>query len=373
MSKFFSKTVKKTTLWSVIIAVILAAAVVVGVLFGFHKDATLADAKTLTVSVNKVIYEDKKDEIQDECKRLLGKTNIKYVVEGEMSGDECQLILVFDKDVDLGEVKDTIQGVFDEKKEKEDAWKGSFIDVSASTEVTASILAKHYVLRAAIAAGVIAVLAFAYMAIRYQKISVGLLAGLFVALGMGLTTALVILTRVFVTTSVAGVIALAGLLTAAMVAFNFGKLHAAKKESDASLDELVVSSLAVKEILLLAGSIAVAMVVVGAVGRTAAAWFAVSALLAIVASTFVALIFAPAAYLSVATWLGAKPAKNAYVGAKKTSKKEKKASAPKAEEAPAATPVEEAPVESLEEAPVEEAPVENVEETPAEESEEAAE
>jgi small subunit ribosomal protein S16 len=80
------------------------------------------------------------------------------------------------------------------------------------------------------------------------------------------------------------------------------------------------------------------------------------------------LFFAPAVYLSVKTCLGEKPVKDGYVGAKKTSTKEKKVFASKK--------VEEAPVEVAEEAPVEETPAEEVaEEAPVEEApvEEAAE
>ena len=67
------------------------------------------------------------------------------------------------------------------------------------------------------------------------------------------------------------------------------------------------------------------MIAVGVLGKSAGTWFAVSALIAVVASVFVSLFFAPAAYLSLKTAFDSKPAKGVYVGAKKTSTKVKKA------------------------------------------------
>ncbi len=369
MSKFFSKTVKKTTLWSVLMAIVIAAAVVIGCLFGFQKDVSVDNQKVLKLTVNSYAYNTEKDRIYEECDILFESTSFKYSVEGEKSGDSCEILFVFDKDEDIAKIKEETQRHFTDKTWYDESWKGAYIYVSASTESSAAVLAEHYVLRAAIAAVVLAVLAFAYAAIRYQKLSVGLLVGLCALLSMSLTGAVIILTRVLVTSSVAGAILISGLLTAATLLFNFGKLRTAKKENaDASLEELVVSSLAAKEILLLAGSLAAAILVVGVVGRTATSWFAVSAIIGIAVSVFLSLIFAPAAYLSMQTRLEGKPAKNAYVGAKKTSKKAKKAPVKAVAETEEA-PVEEAPAEEIAEEPVEEAPVE---EAPAEEPVEEA-
>ncbi len=364
-SNMFSKTVKKTTLWAVIIAVILAAAIVVCALFGFNKDVTLKDAKTLTVSVNTYHYDTGKDEIKADCEKYF-KADVKYVVEGKMSGDECEMIFVFDKDADLTTVASELQGHFANKISTDEDWKGAFINVSASSDVAASVLAKNFVLRAAIAATVFAVLAIAYVAIRFKSFNVGLVVGVSILLSMLLTTALIILTRVYVTTTSASVIAVAGLFTAVMTLMTLGKIRTAQKEdSGKSNEEIVANNVAVKEILSMAGAVAIGMLLVGILGKTAAAWFAVSAILGIAAATFVSLFFAPAMYLCVKSAADKKPAKDAYVGAKKTSaKKQKKA---------VAAPVEETPVEeTVEEAPVEETVEEAVEETPVEETTEEA-
>ncbi len=383
MSKVFSKTVKKTTLWATIIAVILAAAVVICALFGFNKDIALNDKKTLTVSVNRLAYNEKRDEIIDVCDAWFDKYEQSYlhVIDGEMSGDECEIIFVFDKDAKLEEARDGIKAFYVDEMTWNPQWKGVFVDVSTSTEVAEAVLARGFILRAAIAGAVFTVLAFAYVAIRYRKLAEGLVAGVSVLLGMLLTAGVIILTRAFVTTNVAAAIAVAGMVTAVMVLFTFAKLRAMEKEGgEGSTEEKLVSAIAWKESAYLAGGIAVGMLFVGITGRTTAAWFAVAALIGLVAALFVALIFAPAAYLSIKTSAEKRPSKKGYVGAKKTSKKEKKNYAKTAEsvEETAEAPVEEAPaeepVEETAEAPVEEAPVEEpVEETVEDSVEEPAE
>ncbi len=382
-NKFFSKTVKKTTLWSVIIAVVLAAAIVVCAICGFHKDASISDCKTLTVSMDSFSYEEGRDEVIDDCESILDDFGLQYHLEGSTSGYTAEIIFVLDKDADLDGLKEAVQAYFDAKVEEEGDLQGADIDVSVATEEVTANLAKHYVLRAAIASVLFAVLAFGYIAIRYKKVTVGIVVGVSILLGMLLTASLVMLTRVIVTETVAAVIAIAGLLTAALTLLSVGKIRAAQKEgTELSNEELVTSSIAVKETLVVVGSLAVAMILVGIFGKTSAAWFAASALLGLIASAFVTLFFAPALYLSLKKVADKRPSKEQYVGAKKTSTKTKKSFSKKApvevEETPAQVEEESAAEETTEE-PVEEevetteAPVEETEETPVEESVEEAE
>ena len=358
MSNLFSKTVKKTTLWSVIAAIVLAAAVVVCALFGFN--LTMKDKKVLTVSLNAYVYNTQLDEIKAD---LVEELDCDYTVEGGMSGDVSEVVFVFGEDADLAALKTKAESYLDSKL----ANTGANYNVSASVEEVEVVLAKHYVLRAAIAGAVLAVLAFVYVALRYNLAN-GIVAGVSVLVSMLLTASIIVLARVYATESVATVITLAGLLTAAMTLFTLNNLRAAEKE--ATTEETVATSIAVKEVLYTAVVVAVGMLAVGILGKSTGIWFAVSSLIAVVVSVAVALFFAPAVYLSVKTAFDSKPAKGGYVGAKKTSTKGKKASAKVA--APAeeveAAPVEEAPAEEVEEAPVEEAPAEVVEEAPVEEA-----
>ncbi len=367
MNKIFSKTVKKTTLFSVVLAVALAAAVIIGAIFGFNKDITLKDAKTLTVSVNSFAYESHKEELISDCENLFGDLSANYIIEGEMSGDECELVFVFDKDVDLSGIKTAVADHFAAKTAAGGAWEGSFIDVMAATETVKATTANYYTLRAVIAGAVFALLAFAYVAIRYQKVSLGLVVGANALLGEMLSAALLILTRIPVTSIVAAVIALAGILSAVLATLTVGKVRAAQKENGGVNEQTFVEGTPVKETALLVGGTAAASLLVGILGGTAFAWVATAMLVSLVGVAFLALFFTPAFYLSVKTAADKRPAKDGYVGAKK---KEKKAKAAPVEEAATEAPVEEEAVEEAAEAPVEETV--EAEEVPAEEAAEEA-
>ena len=375
MSKIFSKTVKKTTLWSVVIAVLLAAAIVVCAVFGFNKDVALKDQKTMTVSLNAYIYNTQLDEVKED---LQDKLDADYVLEGSMSGDVSELLFVFDSDKDLTVLKAQVEAYLADKKANAEGWANAKYSVSVSAEDATAVLAKHYVLRAAIAGAVLAVLAFAYVAIRYQ-LSGGIVAGVSALVAMLLTASIIVLTRVYVTSTVAYAIVLAGLLATAAVLFTLNKIRTAQKEESESLEDTVVSSIATKETLYVAAVVAVGMILVGVLGGAAALWFAVSALIAVVAATAVALVFAPAMYLSVQSAVASKTAKTGYKGAQKTSKKVKKTYVKevKAVEAPVEEPAEEVAEEPVEETveeateePAEEVAEESVEETVEEKTEE---
>ncbi len=366
MSKIFSKTANKVTLMSVILAVLLAAAVVIGAIFGFNKDWMLKDSTTLTVSMNKFAYTQSSDEVIEECEKMF-PLKAKYVVKGETSGDECQIVFVFHKDVNINKIKTKVADFYAAKTADGAAWDGVSIDVSAQSEKATGVVAKHFTLRAAIATAVMSVAAFAYVAARHRKVGVGIVVGVSVFLGMALTAGLIVLTRVPVTTNVAAIITVAGLLTAVSVMLTVGKTRATLREAEKGIsetnDEAIISSIAAKETLLLAGGLALGVILVGALGGLSGIWFGLASLIGILSFTVISLFFAPAAYCSVQKLASGMAKKTGYVGAKKTSTKEKKARPAKKVE----TEVAEEPVAEVAEEPVEEVaeePVAEVAEEP---------
>ena len=385
MSNILKKTAKKTTILSIIVAVVLAAAIAVGILCGvkgfgvFNMNAQMKDSKTLTVSLNQYAYNTRLDEVESVCETAFGSLDVQYELKGEMSGDESEIVYVFKAGTDLTKVQAALETKL---AEKANAW-GAFVTVSSNSEKAVSVLARHYTLRALIAGAVIAVLVFVYVSLRY-KLGMGVITAIATLLGMLLTASVAILTRIPVTSSIAYVIAVAGLFSAVTTLFTMNKLRANMKSEDAaeqSADELVASSIATKEIgwfTVLAGG---ALVIVGALAVSNVRWFAILSLVGVLVAAFIGLLYAPAMYIPVKKAADKRPARNVtYKGAKKTSTKEKKkfVKAAPVEEAPAEeapveeAPVEEAPVEEapIEEAPVEEAPIEEapVEEAPAEEA-----
>lgn len=382
MSKILTKTVKKTTLLSIILAVILAAAIVVGIVCGvqgygvFNQSALLKDSKTLTVSVNQGVYLTKLEDVEDYCEEAFEDLDIAYEIKGEMTGDESEIVYVFDSktsETDLAEAKKALEDKFAALVDPENGeWKGSFITVAANSEEAVKVLAKNYVLRGVIAGVVLAVLVFAYVALRY-RLNMGILAAVCILLGVALTAAIAILTRIPVTASVTYVLAVSGLLSAVMTLLTLNKIRANSKAENAeqSAEDSAISSIATKEILLFTVLGGAALVIVGAVATAGVRWFAVLALIALLVSAFMGLVYAPSLYIPLKKAADKKPVKDAYVGAKKTSSKVKKLFAKKEAEVKEEPTAEEAPVEETP-AEAEEAPVEEAAEATAEENAEEA-
>ncbi len=386
MNKLLTKTVKKVTLLSVILAVILALSIVVTAIFGINYAATASDAKTMTVTMSSFYYNDEKslEKIEDTCEKKMGGLKARYQQNGYMSGDECEIVYVFDADVSdtkMEELEKTLQAAFDADMPNANIW------VRYHSETVETNIPLSYFMRALGAVGLFTLLAFVYVTVRY-RLHMGIVAAACSLLAAIMTAAIVFLTRIPFATSALYVIALASLMTTVMTMFTLNKIRANKKSGEyegKSDEEFVVASVASKETLVFAAAMGVALVLVGAIAISVVSWFAVTAFVSLLVSTFVAWLFAPAMYLPLKGWADKKSeAKSAsYVGAKKTSTKQKrgKAAQPKAEvkeEAKAEEEVKTEPVaEPATEAPVEEAPVEeaeeSVEETVAEVAEESVE
>lgn len=375
-------TGKKWTLWSIIIAVVLIAAVALGIVFGGFNGATsMEDSKTLTVTMNKLVYNTQLEKVEEICENEFG--SLKYVAEkkGEMSGDDSEIVYVFDADADLAALEEALNAKF-EAATNGGELDGSFISVTTNEEAVVSTLAKDVVLRGVIALAVFAVLAFAYVSLRY-KLDMGIVAAICVVLSGALTAAIAMIVRIPVTASLVYVICVSALMTAVTVLLTFNKIRAnAKAEEAISAEELVSSSVASKEICKLVWLTGGAIVLVGVVSGVASLisagvlsttfWFAVQAVVAVLVAWFMGVVYAPALYLPFKAAEDEKnegKTKTDYRGAKKTSAKVKKVFAPKA----SAKKVELVEEEVKEEATVEEVAEETVEEAVEETVEEAVE
>ena len=368
MSKILTKTVKKATLWTVITAVILAVAVVIGCLFGFNKSATVSNSRMMTITVEQYGFynEDLREEIEEQCEKVFKKLDMDFTYEmkGEMSGDS-ELVYMFKKSVSatkFATAEDSLQEIFDTRYQTQgDKLEAIEVDVmgNADVEVIAST-EKNFLLRGVIAGVIFAVLAFAYVSLRF-KLQMGILTAGSILVTMALTTALAVIVRIPVTYSAIAVVAVSALVTAALVLLTLGKLRAKAKEATADAEEALLANAPEKEILTVAACGGIALVVMGVIATTTVRWFAVLALLGLIASVFVSLIFAPSVYLPLKKIADKKAEKNTnYKGAKKKSK-EKKAF------------VKAAPVEAKTEEVVEETTEEVVEETTEEVVEETTE
>ena len=326
-----SKTCKKATLFTVILTVILAAALVVGILFGFNKGAQVDDNKTLTISMEQIVYETEMfDDVKEECEKAFGGAKYSYQMKGEMDGYESELVYVFDKDVDVEAISAALNARFDELTAEGGAWYGYDIDAMSNTQTTVKFVVDGYALRAIIAGVVFAVLALAYVWIRF-KWNNGIVAMLCTVFSMALTAAVIILVRIPVTASVVYAIMLSAFFAVTAVLLNLNKLSAASKSEGAankSAEELVSSTVAKKSVLGICATAAIAILLVGALSGTANLWFAVSSVIGMAIAAFLGVVYAPAvcaALMPVAAAKVAEKDKFAYRGAKKTSSKVKKA------------------------------------------------
>ncbi len=327
MNKLVKSTVKKRTLLSIVIGVVVVLAIVLTAVLGVNKAAMLDDCNTLTITVNTYAYEGKREDIVEICDKEFENQGVDYnlIKYGEMTGDDCEIVYEFDKDVDLTEAKKNLTKTFDTLTAGD--WNGSFITVSVGSEVSQSGLATAYIVRAAIAVAVFAVLAFVYVALRYQ-LNMGILTAASALVSSVLTAALLLLVRIPLTNSFAYVVALAAPVCSTLVLLTMNKLRVALKDnkSELSNEELIIENVAVKEATWMAVLGGVSLILVGAIATTAVRWFAVCALIGLAVSLFVGVLVAPAWYLPMKNSADKKAAsrtKSGYVGAEKQEKNAK--------------------------------------------------
>ena len=261
-----------------------------------------------------------------------------------MSGDESEIIYVFNKDVNVA----TLESAVEDKFAEDNTWDGWFISVASNNEKAVEYIAENYALRGAIAGFVMIVLVYVYSAIRFG-IGKGVSVALGTFYGLGLTIAIVILTRIPVTASIGYVFAMAALLSAITSVMTMNKIAANEKAENGC-----ACACACKEIGAICGWTCAALLVLAIFATKGVTCFALTSIIAVIVATLIGLKGVPALYAPIKAAADAKPSQDAYayVGAVKTSTKEKKVFAKK---------------ETVEVAPVEET-VEEVAEEPAEET-----
>ena len=374
MSNILTKTVKKGKLLSIIAAIVLAVATVVGVVFGamgmgvFNKDELLKDTKTVTVSVSQFVFQSEEhlEVLENACDEALEGVDVVYELKGEMFGATCELVYVFASDADLTAAKAALEAKAEALTAQGGALEGFDVTIGSNSEAAIGVLAQGYIWRGIVAGVVLVVLVFVYVAIRHG-LYMGIVSAASTALGTLLTAALFILTRIPVTASVTYVLAASALLTAvtSVMALNKIRANVANAEEGQTAEEVIGSSYATKEIVTFTALAGVSLVIFGAVATEGVRWFAILALIALLVAACVGLVYVPALYLPFKEKLDKKPVEGAYVGAEKTSTKVKKVfekKQPVKEEVKAAPVAEEPAAEEVAEETTEEV-VEETEET----------
>ena len=313
MNKLCQK-MKNVTFLSVIMAIVLALSIVITAIFGVNYAATVKDQNTLTVTVNSFFYNNRIDDVKAECEKEFKQLAVSYTYNGEMNGDECELVYVFDKATNLDAVKTALKTTFASKTQDGGEWDGAFIDVSTGKEVVQTNIPVGYTVRAAIAVAVFAVLAFVYVAIRY-RLYMGVTVAIAIVLSAVMTAAIVLLTRIPVTSSILYVVVISSVLAAIFTVLTMNKIRS--NTDELSAEEKVYSSIATKEIAAITAALGAALVLVGAIATWSVRWFAICALVSLLVAALIGLVFVPAVYLPMkkAEDKAAGRGKSGYIGA----------------------------------------------------------
>ena len=321
MNKLIAKTVKKSPLVVTILAILFALSIVITAIFGVNYAATANDAKTVTVTMNSFLYktEAELDKIENACEAEFKKQGLQiaYEQQGAMSGDDCEILFVFQAKTDAAKLNKAVENL---NATFENTWKDFQVSARSATEkLPVKMSASNYV-RTAIAVTLFAVLAFAFVAIRYRLHS-GIFAAILVLVGAVETASIILLTRIPLTTVTLSAIAISALVTAIFTMLYLDKIRANTKSNAYESDEaLTVESVPVCNILTYTAVLGGALILVGAIATPSTRWFALCALIAVVVAAAVALFFAPALYLPLKAKADETAAARAkgYKGAKST-------------------------------------------------------
>ncbi len=327
LEKFVKSTLGKINILSIVCAAIVVIGIVVLAVFGYSTDTTNDDVNTLTVKVNQYAYSQNLDEIEEICEELFADLAIdyEYVLNGEMSGDESEIVYVFKTNVSLKEASEKLTTAFNAATANDsgNALAGAIIDVTTNREVVPDKLPFNSLLRTVIAGVAFGVLACLYVTVR-QKFTNGLTLIASMTVSAALTCALVLITRLPITASLVYVLFFNLLFTAIATMFTLNKVNAAQKENgEIEAEELISSNLAVRSVLTFACTVAVALVLVGAIATNLVRMFAIISLMSLVVGVFSSLFFAPAFYLPVKRYADKKAAQRARYDYKKGVKENK--------------------------------------------------
>lgn len=305
MSKnFTAKTSPKWILWSVITAVIVVIGVVIMAIFGVNNAVNTQSTQKLVVNVQmaKTFYEEERDDIEAICEKAIEDAGLTALAVSydDVSTSEHELVYSFDFDADLTALKDALQA------ELREAYPDQ--DFATTMSYRQSVLENlpggrtGFLVRNVLAGAVMAVIAFAYVSLRY-KLWNGINTFVSAVATAAIACSLVVVTRVVITASVMYGVLFAMLVSIVLSVLFAAKAEAAEKQNGALTDaEAVSEAVPVCDTVKLCGGIAAALLVVGVVGIFCAAnfaWFALVAAFGLLAAAYSALILAPSVFLAL--------------------------------------------------------------------------
>lgn len=332
-NKCLSKTANKSLLFSIIVAVLLVASVIVSIVFGVNYNAKTDSARTLTVQMEQFFYENDLDELEDACKKEFKNQGLKveytYYDTRTASGTSRELVYVFANTEDVAKkvqtAKTNIAGTIATNTAEGGAWHGATsMYVTTGSEIVNVKVPTSYTVKATVVAVILSLFAGAYVAIRYG-FKKGLVAFLAPIVGMALATSVILLTRIPFTNATFYAIAVGGLISLVFTVFTLAKMRS-EQENKNGLD-LVIDSVAVKEMYIFSMALGGALLLVGIIATWVVRWFALCALIALASALYAGLLFVPSVLAPMQLCDEKKASEktaSGYVGAKQKEEKEQK-------------------------------------------------
>lgn len=291
-----SKLTDKFYLWILLPVLLIVAGLIVFFTVGFPPSSTVADSKSLVVTCDALpgsTDSAKEDFIRicNDAVKAEGVSYTDYIYAQKENGGEIEYKFSYEtSDARLREIGEAVQTAV----AAEEKFAGVVTSVEAHSNVAEYTYT--YIWRAAIVSGVALVLAFIYIAIRYQM-AMGLSALIAGLLDTAATVGLVLICRIPVTPSLAVAAIFATLYSVFLSTVCFNRLREQLKREDlASLpvEEAVAAAHkgAVKPVLLLGACVAAIFVALVFCG-TALREFALAAICGVAVCTFSGALLSP--------------------------------------------------------------------------------
>lgn len=326
MSKFLTK--KSLFLASLITGFLVILSLIFSLAIGVNHAVNTDDHQTVTVKVNDYHFNTDLDDVESVCEDVFKANGLKYVYvyHGAMSTDG-ELTYVFKNSADLSNVKAALESAFEVATADQGVVDGAEVFVEVASEQMLLNVVGAYAWRTVLAIAVFAVLTFVYVTIRYRW-NMGIVAAFSTILGAAFATAVILLVRVPVTSTVLSVVVISAMVSTVMTLFVLNKLRSnlnTEAFEEQSAEEIVANSYACKEILALVSILGAAIILVGAIARLNVFFFGLTALIGLICATVVGAWIAPGVCVLMVERMqkvAAETNKSGYVGAKKSEDEE---------------------------------------------------
>ena len=304
MNKFTNKIAGKFKIFLPVALLILVAGIVLAAIFGMNTSPEYGSEKTLKIHVNSYYSEERVNAVETACAKVFSDKSVDESykrVERSASANDYTIVYSFKGDFSnekLNELRTEVAAKLTGENGALNGIDEDLVSVSASSSVPHTARSAHFILRAAIAGGVLLVAVFVYTAIRH-KLAGGVIAAAITLVTLALTTALTVIVRVPVSSTCANALFLSTVLGAVYGVAVAGKMRKAETNEEnegLSAKEIVAKEMPEKPLLIATCALAVGIVLIGAMGISPVQWLSLIALLGLASAYFTAGILFPSIY-----------------------------------------------------------------------------